>query len=123
LPALSFSGVTSLGPFWKLIRDRLKQQTIRTPRKNPIKVGDRLVLYWKQRTPVHLKKVHLIAYAECIEILTLRYIEFAYDDDIARLDGCTSTELREWFGSPYLYGDKIYDIIRWRLVSNGEIQK
>jgi len=117
MPSLSFSGVTSVGPFWKTIPEGIKDQTIRTPRKNPIKVGDRLMLYWKQRTPVRLKPVHLIAYAECVEILTMRYIEFAYNDYIAQRDGFrNSRELRAWFGDPYLYRDEIYNIIRWRLV-------
>ena len=121
MPALSFSGITTLGPFWKLIPEGLKDQTIRRPRKNPIRVGDRLTLYWKQRTPVHLKEVHLIAYAVCIETFPLKYSQFAYDNTIARRDGLAhSREFKAWFGDPALHGEEIFDIIRWCLLPKGE---
>jgi len=124
MPALSFSGVTSRGPFWDLIRKQLKDQTIRRQRKRPIKVGDRLVLYWKQRTPIRLKEVHLIAYAECIKSFKLSYRKFAYDNHIARRDGFeNSAELRTWFGFPTLHDKEVFDIIRWQLLSKGDLTK
>jgi len=121
MKVLSFSGITTLGPFWKLIQEGLKDQTIRKPRKRPIQEGDRLVLYWKQRTPIHMKEVHLIGYADCIETFQLEYRQFAYDNTIARRDGLAhSREFRAWFGFPSLHGEEIFDIIRWCLLSKGE---
>ena len=52
MPLLSFSGWPARGPFYKLILDQEKNQTVRRPRKNPIKAGDTLYLYWKVRKPI-----------------------------------------------------------------------
>lgn len=45
MPALSFS------VFKDKILSGAKRQTIRSVRKNPIKEGDKLFLYWKQQSP------------------------------------------------------------------------
>lgn len=45
MPAISFS------VFKEKVLDGSKRQTIRAHRKNPIKSGDKLYLYWKQRSP------------------------------------------------------------------------
>jgi hypothetical protein len=45
MPLLSFSVLRDL------IETGKKKQTIRLPRKSPLKVGDKLYLYWKCRTP------------------------------------------------------------------------
>lgn len=68
MPALSFSGEPSRGPFWKLILDGEKEQTVRLPRKRPIKAGDFLKLYWKQRVPAAKKEVHFIGPAKCTAV-------------------------------------------------------
>ena len=51
MPALSFS------VFRDKIESGTKRQTIRAIRKNPIKSGDRLLMYWKQRSPKNCEKL------------------------------------------------------------------
>ena len=114
MPALSFSGSPRKGAFWYLIGLKQKNQTIRTPRKNPIEKGDKLTLYWKQRVPKHKKSVHLLGTAECMAIISVRYEDFAHSDLIARADGFTDRfELQEWFGDPVENGHIMYDMILW----------
>lgn len=64
MPALPFS------VFKEKILDGSKRQTIRAIRKRPIKVGDKLYLWWKQRTPDREK----LGEANCINIapITIR---------------------------------------------------
>jgi len=115
MPAISFSGTTSRGPFWKQIMRGWKTQTCRKPRKNPIRKGDFLKLYWKQRVPRDKKPIHFIGYARCVAIERKKYRDFAYDDEFARRDGFRdSAELREWFGDPEIYGDEEYDVIHFK---------
>jgi len=96
MPAISFSGTTSRGPFWKKIIQGLKTQTCRKPRKNPIREGAILKLYWKQRVSRDKKPIHLIGYAECVRVERKKYRDFAYDDEFARRGGFRdSAELRE----------------------------
>ena len=115
MPSVSFSGVSSRGPFWRQIVRGLKVQTCRRPRRRPIKEGDLLKLYWKQRVPKEKKPVHFIGYALCTGVERLRYRDFAYDDEFARRDGFgDSAELREWFGDPEIYGDTEYDVIHFK---------
>ena len=112
MPAISFSGETSRGPFWQQILDRAKTQTCRTPRKHVIKQGDKLILYWKQRVPTNCKPIHRIGIATCVNIERRKYKEFAYDDAFAWRDGFeNSVELREWFGDPEDFGEEEYDVI------------
>jgi len=116
MPALSFSGETSLGAFWILIRKRIKAQTCRKPRKKPIKQGDKLRLYWKQRVPRDKKPVHLIAEAICTMVERKQYGEFAFDDAFARRDGFRDhVELQEGFGDPLEYAHEEYDVIHFEL--------
>ena len=70
MPALSFSGTPKRGPFYELVQKGEKTVTTRKLRKHPIKPGDNLVLYWKQRTPIKNKPVHKIGDATCIRSLT-----------------------------------------------------
>ena len=66
-PAISFSGETSRGPFFKLILRGAKVLTTRYPRlRGRIEAGDIVNLYWNQRTPAKDKPIHLIgkAYVE-----------------------------------------------------------
>lgn len=115
MPALSFSGETSQGPFWKQILDNKKTQTCRRPRKKySIQPGQIVTLYWKQRVPIRRKPIHKIGTAQVTSVERKRYREFAFDDEFARRDGFKdSSEMREWFGNPSIYGDEIYDVIRW----------
>jgi len=116
MPALSFSGEPKRGPFYTQIFRHEKTQTCRKPRARPIKVGDNLSLYWKQRQPKAEKPIHLIGYAKCVGIERLRYIDFAFDDAFARRDGfIDSAELREWFDDSSIYGYQEYDVISFRL--------
>lgn len=115
MPALSFSGSTKLGPFWRLIRQGIKYTTMRRPRARPIQPGDRLYLYWKQRTPRDKKEVHYIADALCEGVLNTRYGEFAMSDDIVRSEGFSSRgEMWEWFGYPKDHAEDRYDMITFR---------
>lgn len=116
MPAVSFSGTTSLGAFWLLIRKGLKFTTMRTPRKNPIKEGDRLYLYWRQRTPAKDKPVHYIADAICVSIARVAYIDFANDLEMVRSEGFGSkAEMWEWFGPPQCTGTNQYDRIMFQV--------
>ena len=100
MPAISFSGTTLRGAFWKLVITNQKRQTVRKPRKKPIKVGDKVTLYWKQRVPKNKKPVHKLGVATVIEVLPYKYSEFAEDSNFAWNDGfVSSSELQEWFGS------------------------
>jgi len=88
-----------------------KRQTIRKPRKRPIKVGDTLYLYWHLRQ----KDCELLQVVKCKEVITMKYKDFAYDDDIAKRDGFkNSEEMRKWFEK--IHKPKPEDsfvIIRW----------
>ena len=87
MPALSFSGEPERGPFWKLIISGEKEQTVRKPRKRPIKEGDLLKLYWKQRVPQDQKPIHYIGSAICTQIETLPKYAFMHSEAFARKDG------------------------------------
>lgn len=113
-PAISFSGRGERGPMWLLIKHGKKTQTVRKPRKRPIKKGYMIKLYWKQRTPRIKKLVHLIADAEVVKVQRMKYRDFAHDDKFARKDGfVNSAELRSWFGSVRLHGEDPYDVIEF----------
>ena len=117
---ISFSGITSAGPFWKQILEGRKTQTCRKPRKRRIRVGDTLHLYWKLRKRKDKKPIHYIGEAVCTKIERKKYSEFAFDDEFAKRDGFSnSAELREWFGDPDIYGDEVYDVIHFRLLRRG----
>jgi len=112
MPLLSFSGITSEGPFWKQILNGKKTQTCRRPRKYPIKSGDSLSLYWKVRMPKAKKEIHFIGTAKCVKVERRKYKDFAFNDKFASRDGFhDSQELREWFGDPVVCGDEEYDVI------------
>lgn len=68
-PAISFSGETSRGPFFKLILSGEKVLTTRYPRlRGRIEAGDVANLYWKQRTPAKDKPIHLIGEAYILHV-------------------------------------------------------
>ena len=111
---ISYSGTTTMGPFWEQILTERKKQTCRTPRKIPIKEGDILHMYWKVRQPFRQKPIHRIAKAICTGTYCLQYRDFAEDEGFARLDGfANSGELQQWFGSPKVFGREIYQVIQW----------
>ena len=97
-PVVYFKGTTKLGPFWELIIQGKKTQTIRKPRKRPFKVGDTLYLYWDRWTPKAKKTVHLIAEAPCISVRHVRLNNLWSDWENARADGFINiSEFRDWF--------------------------
>lgn len=63
MPALSFS------VFREKILSGAKRQSIRAIRKNPIKSGDKLYLYWKQRSPKECEKLGETTCSKVSEIL------------------------------------------------------
>lgn len=87
-----------------------KRQTIRPPRKRPIKAGDRLSLRaWTGAAYRSPQRELRAAVCEAVECVTIGK-NFA-DDDEARRDGFKdSAEMREWFrkvhGLPFT-GDRI----------------
>jgi hypothetical protein len=116
MAAISFSGETSRGPFYKLILSGEKKQTVRKPRKRPIKEDETLHFYWKQRTPMDQKPIHLIGKSVCTLVERVKKIDFIYDKGFALADGFGSLkEMQEWFGLNDLHEE--YDVIHWGLVS------
>ena len=116
MPAISFSGSPIRGPFYDLILSGEKTQTVRKPRKRPIKVGDLLSLYWKQRMPAINKPIHFIGKAKCIYVETLPYFAFMDDAEFARRDGFEDeAELQNWFDAKET---EEYTVITFRLIRN-----
>jgi len=120
MPAISFSGTTSRGPFWLQIFRHEKTQTCRAPRADgrDIRKGDKVILYWKQRMPIKKKPVHLIGEAIVTSAEMHHYMSFAYDDAFARRDGFEDhLELQSWFGSPKIHGHELYNVIQFDVYS------
>lgn len=115
MPAVSFSGETSRGPFWLQILLGLKTTTIRAPSSRIIISNDPLYLYWKQRVAVRLKPIHMIATVRCVTIqYGVLYSCFANIDHVARSDGFYDhTELQEWFGDVAAKPEPRWNIIHW----------
>ena len=118
MPALSFSVTTQRGPLHELILDGRKRQTIRKERRTPIKVGDALTLYWKQRTKKADKEgePHLIGKTYAVEVQRLRLKDFIRSGQVAQADGfVTVAEMERFFSreKPVDF-DQWYQIIKWR---------
>ena len=102
----------SFSVFKEKIIDDTKKQTIRQPRKHPIKVDDKLQLYWKLRT----KETELLKEVICREIIHIEFGDISFDDGISKDDGFDNCfEMRNFFYSKY---PKIEDndelvIIKW----------
>ena len=64
MPALSFSLMK------EKILDGSKRQTVRKFRKRPIKVGDKLFLFWKQRT----KECERLKEASCLQEFKIQLV-------------------------------------------------
>lgn len=104
MPALNFT------VFREKILDGTKLQTIRRKRKHDICVGDRLYLYWGQRT----SNCEKLAESTCIKLqdfaINIEGVFFvdgtplnsAQSEELAISDGfCNSEELRNFFVSKY----------------------
>lgn len=71
-PAISFSGESSRGKFYELILRGEKFLTTRYPRvRGQIQAGDVANLYWKQRTPIKDKPIHLIGKAHILHVFRM----------------------------------------------------
>jgi len=107
-----------------------KRQTIRPMRKYPIKMGDRLYLYWKLRT----KQCEKLGEAICTEVFDIRFNARQGTDsfifyttmvpysqrqitELAQMDGFNnSLELLHWFLDNYKLSflfDMPFQAIRW----------
>ena len=106
MPLLGFS------VFRDEVKDGKKRQTIRRQRKQPIKVGDSLYLYWHLRR----KDCHLLRKAKCFETFTKPWRMLKVSEDIAKRDGFKSAaEMCEWFkkSQSALSDEALLDVIRW----------
>jgi hypothetical protein len=95
------------------VKNGKKRQTIRKHRKQPIRVGDILYLYW------HLRQAdcHLLKTARCTETFTKPWQVLKVSEDIAKRDGFKSaTNMIEWFKKSRSLpddDDELFDVIRW----------
>lgn len=88
--------------------------TIRKLRRRPIKVGDTLILYWKQRMQIEKKLVHKIGEVICTGAVTLPLIDFLFDKEVARKDGFDNIgDMQNWFISQTEDGLEQFQIIEW----------
>ena len=104
--------------------DGTKTQTIRKPRKHPIKVGDKLFVYWKLRT----KECEKLGEAIVTKIVRKRAFEFTREDAIK--DGFEADQFRpalnnlvlalEEMHSDYYTDDKEFDIITFEWTNKEE---
>ncbi len=125
MPALSFS------VFREKILSGEKTQTIRVLRKRPFQVGDKLYLYWHQRSKdceklgevicteafriwfvVGWKYIGIFVRVERGDYAPLSRQEMDY---LARRDGFTDVEeMVAWFRKTYRYiNDLKFQVIRW----------
>lgn len=106
MPALSFS------VYRKKLESGQKSQTIRKPRKNPIKIGDKLYIYWKKRS----KNNKLLGVTECTwtKFTLLKDVT----DEEAMLDGFDGRYgLWQWFNKTYDHESTLkglWQIIRFK---------
>jgi len=125
--------------FKEKILNGSKRQTIRPLRKNPIKVGDRLYLFWHLRR----KDCEKLREATCIEKFYIKICTFVYErdiedvrilrwngkgvvyamsreqgEDLGKRDGFENLEeMIDWLSSKYGDLSKIvFQVIRWDLV-------
>lgn len=88
-----------------------KRQTIRLPRKHPIKVGDKLYLYWKLRT----KHCEFLSTVYCTSCFIKKWGDMKNDLALARLDGFKSLqEFRDWFVRYNPSDLTEFTVIQWR---------
>jgi len=107
MPAISFSDAD----FRIKILDGKKQQTVRNPRKNPIKAGDLLHLFYRQRSPECMK----LGIANCLSVADIEIHECCLY--IGGLAVCTEQRMHE-----FAVADGFQDwekLIQWFKVSEG----
>lgn len=97
--------------FKEKVLDGTKAQTIRAPRKRPIRVGEPLHLYWHLRC----SDCELLKVARCTEVFTLKWGQMKDDLDLARRDGFDDLDsFRRWFARWYDPDDETeFLVIRW----------
>ena len=102
MPAISFSAFKG-----KLLSGE-KCQTIRRPRKRPLKVGDVLHVFWRMRT----KKCEKLGTTRIVRIERKR-LAFLTDDDVRKDGFLDKKSLIAWFLEKYGSYSKIaeFDII------------
>jgi hypothetical protein len=108
MPAISFSS----DAFRIKILEGKKRQTIRNPRKNPIKAGDSLHLFYKQRTSECMK----LGIASCLSVTDIEIHECCLY--IGGLAVCTEQRMHE-----FAVADGFQDwegLIQWFKVSEGK---
>lgn len=121
-PAISFSGQVKRGSFWKLILEGEKTLTTRYPRKRgQIQAGDIAKLYWKQRTPVKDKPIHLIGEAFILYVYHAHNLLNAYlrVPNYVKGEGFDSPEeLFDYWGMNTVTASKTgpLDVIKFRLM-------
>lgn len=103
MPAISFS------VFREKLENGTKAQTIRKLRKHPIKVGDKLFIYWKKRS----KNNKLLGVTECTWTRTTYLRNITNEEAI--LDGFDGRyALWQWFNKTYKPEDTIK--AKWRII-------
>lgn len=103
--AVSFSGTTKRGSFYKLIWAGEKRQTIREPMRDGrphVKPGCSFKLYWKIRSLLREKlaagEPHLIGVACCSAYEDLTLADMWWNEENAYADGFQDLdEFRDWF--------------------------
>ena len=107
MPLLGFS------VFKEKLLDGSKTQTIRRPRKHPIKVGDKLFIYWKLRTKECEKLGDgIVTNVERKQLCNLTHEEM-WKDGFKNWD-----ELINWFSNHYGVGYTFmeFDVIQWKWI-------
>jgi hypothetical protein len=118
MPLVSFSVAK------ESVLDGSKEMTIRALRKHPIKVGDKLFLYWKNRT----KECEKLGEKTCLFEKALSWKKIGlveYRNALAQLDGFWNwRDMERWFyethGNPR---GKIFQIICWGERTKGQLEK
>ncbi len=87
-----------------------KCQTIRLPRKKPLKKGETLYLYWKLRT----KECEFLMKVNCSEVVIKKWKDIKGDLELARRDGFEDLEsFQDWFMRYNPTDETEFLIIRW----------
>ena len=98
---VSFTGRTRVGPFYMLIWEGVKRQTIREPRKDGqdhVKIGRPFSLYWKVRRTEKEGEPHRLGLAMCTAYEAVKLIDMWDDEANALADGFIDlNEFRDWF--------------------------
>ena len=102
--AVSFSGTTSAGPFYRQIHSGRKTRTLRKRRKDDrphVKPGYAFTMYWKMRTKLSKQNdlpIYYIGMAECVAYEAIKIVDHWEDEEFARSDGFADLEeFRDWW--------------------------